>query len=140
MRTDSTASLVTEGLLGDRYVTIKRGLTGSPLRPDSTIPAAPAVAMTEMVERGTDLLDTLNGVAGEMRGIIDQVKEGKGTVGKLIKDPALYDNVNATVARLNAMAGSIQAGNGTAGKFLTSDELYTKVNATVDNVNDVSAR
>jgi phospholipid/cholesterol/gamma-HCH transport system substrate-binding protein len=137
VRTDSTASLVTEGLLGDRYVTIKRGLTGSALQANSTIPGAPAVAMTEMVERGTDLLDTLNSVSGDLRGIIDQVQQGKGTVGKLIKDPALYDNVNSTVERLNAMAGSIQAGNGTAGKFLTSDELYTKVNTTVDNVNDV---
>jgi phospholipid/cholesterol/gamma-HCH transport system substrate-binding protein len=137
VRTDSTASLVTEGLLGDRYVTIKRGLTGDALKANSTIPGAPAVAMTEMVERGTDLLDTLNSVSGDLRGIIDQVQQGKGTVGKLIKDPALYDNVNATVSRLNTMVGSIQAGNGTAGKFLTSDELYTKVNTTVDNVNDV---
>lgn len=137
VRTDSTASLVTEGLLGDRYVTIKRGLGGEELKPNSTIPGAPAVAMTEMVERGTDLLDTLNSVSGDLRGIINEVQQGKGTVGKLIKDPALYDNVNSTVARLNAMAGSIQAGNGTAGKFLTSDELYTKVNTTVDNVNDV---
>ena len=137
VRTDSTASLVTEGLLGDRYVTIKRGLTGSALQSNSTIPGAPAVAMTEMVERGTDLLTTLNTVSGELQGIVDQVQQGKGTVGKLIKDPALYDNVNSAVVRLNAMVGSIQAGKGTAGKFLTSDELYSKVNATVDNVNDV---
>jgi phospholipid/cholesterol/gamma-HCH transport system substrate-binding protein len=137
VRTDSTASLVTEGLLGDRYVTIKRGLSGSPLKPESTIPAAPAVAMTEMVERGTDLLVTLNTVSGELRGIVDQVKDGQGTVGKLIADPALYNNVNATVSRLNSMVGSIQEGKGTVGKLVASDELYTKVNTTVDNVNDV---
>src|SRR5580704_13055226 len=29
VRTDSTASLITEGLLGNRYVTVKRGLTGT---------------------------------------------------------------------------------------------------------------
>ncbi len=29
IRTDSTASLITEGLLGNRYVTISRGLTGA---------------------------------------------------------------------------------------------------------------
>ena len=137
VRTDSTASLVTEGLLGDRYVTIKRGLSGSPMKPESTIPGAPAVAMTEMVERGTDLLVTLNTVSGELRGIVDQVKDGQGTVGKLITDPALYNNVNATVSRLNSMVGSIQDGKGTVGKLVASDELYTKVNATVDNVNDV---
>jgi phospholipid/cholesterol/gamma-HCH transport system substrate-binding protein len=137
VRTDSTASLVTEGLLGDRYVTIKRGLSGSPLKPESTIPAAPAVAMTEMVERGTDLLVSLNTVSGELRGIVDQVKDGQGTVGKLIADPALYNNVNATVSRLNSMVGSIQEGKGTVGKLVASDELYTKANTTVDNVNDV---
>src|ERR1700728_2229357 len=137
VRTDSTASLVTEGLLGDRYVTIKRGFSGSPLKPEWTISGAAGGARTETGERRPDLLDTLSAVSGELRGIIDQVQQGKGTVGKLIKDPALYDNVNATVARLNTMVGSIQEGKGTAGKFLTSDELYTKVNATVDNVNDV---
>ncbi|MFZ3218155.1 MAG: MlaD family protein [Candidatus Acidiferrales bacterium] len=137
VRTDSTASLVTEGLLGDRYVTIKRGLTGPPLQANSTVPGAPAVAMTEMVERGTDLLTTLNVISGDLRGIVNQVQAGQGTVGKLIKDPALYDNLNSTVARLNAMAGTIQQGQGTAGKLLTSDALYNKVNATVDNVNDV---
>src|ERR1700733_3361562 len=113
VRTDSTASLVTEGLLGDRYVTIKRGLTGEALKPNRTIPGAPAVAVTEMGERGPDLLDTLNSVSGELHGIIDQVQQGKGTVGKLIKDPALYDNVNATGARLNTMVGWIQEGKGT---------------------------
>ncbi|MGA8409361.1 MAG: MlaD family protein [Candidatus Acidiferrales bacterium] len=137
VRTDSTASLVTEGLLGDRYVTIKRGLIGQPLQPNSTVPGAPAVAMTEMVERGTDLLDTLNTVSGDLKGIIDQIQAGQGTVGKLIKDPALYNNLNATIVRLNDVASNIQQGKGTAGKFLTSDELYNKVNTTVDNVNDV---
>ena len=137
VRTDSTASLVTEGLLGDRYVTIKRGLTGTQLPPNSTIPGAPAVAMTEMVSRGTALLDTLNVVSTDLKSIADQVQNGQGTVGKLIKDPALYNNLNTTVARLNDVASNIQQGKGTAGKFLTSDELYNKVNTTVDNVNDV---
>ncbi|MGC1257271.1 MAG: MlaD family protein, partial [Candidatus Acidiferrales bacterium] len=132
VRTDSTASLVTEGLLGDRYVTIKRGLTGTPLPANSTIPGAPAIAMTEMVERGTALLDTLNVVSTDLKGIADQVQNGQGTVGKLIKDPALYNNLNATVARLNDVASNIQQGKGTAGKFIVSDELYNKVNTTVD--------
>jgi phospholipid/cholesterol/gamma-HCH transport system substrate-binding protein len=137
VRTDSAASLVTSGLLGDRYVNIKRGLTGTPLPANSTVPGAPAVAITEMVERGTLLLDSLNVVSGDLKGIVDQVQQGQGTVGKLIKDPALYNNLNSTVARLNEVASNIQQGKGTAGKFLSSDELYNKVNTTVDNVNDL---
>jgi phospholipid/cholesterol/gamma-HCH transport system substrate-binding protein len=137
VRTDSTVSLVTEGLLGDRYVTIKRGLTGSPLQANSTIPGAPATGMADMVERGTDLMDTLNTVSVELRGLVNDAQQGKGTVGKLLKDPALYDNLNSTLARMNSLTASIQEGKGTAGKFVSSDELYNKVSATVDNVNDV---
>lgn len=137
VRTDSTASLVTEGLLGDRYVNVQRGLTGEALPPNATIPAASAMSMTELVQRGTDLMDTLNVLSGDLQGIITDVKAGKGTVGKLIKDPAMYDNLNSTLARLNSIAGSIQDGKGTAGKFVSSDELYTKVTSTVDNINDV---
>src|SRR5439155_315705 len=36
--TDSTASLVTEGLLGNRYVNITRGITGTPIGDSGVIP------------------------------------------------------------------------------------------------------
>src|SRR5271155_3138248 len=40
IRTDSTASLVTQGLLGNRYVGITRGLSGSVLQTSGVIPAS----------------------------------------------------------------------------------------------------
>ena len=42
IRSDSMARLVTQGLLGDRYVTISRGLTGSVVPPNGTIPGVEA--------------------------------------------------------------------------------------------------
>jgi phospholipid/cholesterol/gamma-HCH transport system substrate-binding protein len=38
--TDSTATLVTEGLLGNRYVNVQRGYTGVPLKEGQAIPGA----------------------------------------------------------------------------------------------------
>jgi ABC-type transporter Mla subunit MlaD len=35
--TDSTATLVTEGLLGNRYVNIARGFTGAPLKENQEV-------------------------------------------------------------------------------------------------------
>src|SRR5580693_1411913 len=40
IRTDSTASLVTQGLLGNRYVGITRGLSGAVLQTNGVIPAS----------------------------------------------------------------------------------------------------
>jgi len=38
IRSDSTATLITEGLLGNRFVSIQRGFSGSVINPDGEIP------------------------------------------------------------------------------------------------------
>ena len=130
IREDSTASLITEGLLGNRYVQVSRGLVGQQLPNNGVLPGKQEAEMKEIMSRVGDLAD-------QMRSVLDQARNGNGTIGKLINDPSLYNNLNATANRLNAIAGSIQEGKGSVGKLLNSDELYTKVNATIGNVNDV---
>ena len=49
--TDSVASLVTEGLLGNRYVNIRRGVTGAKLEDGGTVPGIEEKAIKEVVER-----------------------------------------------------------------------------------------
>ncbi len=137
IRTSSQASLITEGLLGNRYVTITRGLTGTPLNANDTVPGASEVGITAMVARGTALMDKLSVLSTDLEDITDDIHSGNGTVGKLIKDPALYDHLNATAANLDSMSGTLAKGNGSLGKLLTSDDLYNQAHETVANLNDV---
>jgi phospholipid/cholesterol/gamma-HCH transport system substrate-binding protein len=130
IRTDSTASLVTQGLLGDRYVTVTRGLTGTPIPQNGVIPGTQALAMTEVVARASALMDNL-GV------IVTQVQKGNGTIGKLMNDPGVYDHLNGTLDNVDSMVGGIRAGKGTLGKLVASDELYNKANSAVGKVDDV---
>jgi phospholipid/cholesterol/gamma-HCH transport system substrate-binding protein len=139
IRTDSTASLGTEGLLGNRYVTISRGLTGTVVPPNGVIPGSEEAAMKEIVQRGADLVQNLGALTDDFRGIIDQVHKGNGTLGKLLTDSSLYYHLDDTAARLDAMASSIQQGQGTAGKLVTSDELYNKADAAVGHIEDITA-
>lgn len=133
----SSASLVTQGLLGDRYVSITRGLSGSEIPPGGVVPGTEEAAMKEMVERGADLMENLGALTTDIHAIVEQVQKGRGTIGKLLDDPELYNHLNATAAKFDAMASNVQAGQGTLGKLVASDELYTKVNSTVGNLNDV---
>ncbi|MGA8222695.1 MAG: MlaD family protein [Candidatus Acidiferrales bacterium] len=137
IRTDSAASLITEGLLGNRYVTISRGFTGTVIPPNGVLPGKEEKAMTQIVERGADLMQNLGALSDDIRGIVNKVQEGQGTLGKFLNDPALYNHVNNTVARFDSMSASIQQGQGTAGKLIASDELYNKVNDTVGHVENV---
>ena len=137
--TDSTASLVTEGLLGNRYVNMTRGFTGLPLADKGVIPGAEEKAMKEVVERSAEVLGNLNALSDEVRDLIQGVKEGKGSLGKLLTDEQAYNHLNSLLARGDTLVGNVQAGQGTLGKLVTSDEMYTKVNNGLDNVNVILA-
>jgi len=139
IRTDSTASLITEGLLGNRYVTISRGLTGEVIPPGGVVPGTEEAAMKQVVQRGAELMENLGALSDDLRGIVAQVQKGNGTLGKLMNDPSLYNHLNDTATRLDRLATNIQQGQGTIGKLASSDELYNKVDATVGHVENAMA-
>ena len=137
IRTDSSASLVTQGLLGDRYVSISRGINGPPLQNGSTVPSQEEKAIQQIVARGVELEENLGTLANDVGDIIDDVKKGRGTLGKLLTDPTLYNHLNASAAKIDAMAGDLRAGQGSLGKLMTSDELYQKANSAIGHADDV---
>lgn len=139
IRTDSEASLITEGLLGNRYVTVKRGLTGTVLRPGDIIPGKEEAAMKQLVERGADLMQNLGVLSEDLRGIVNSVREGKGTLGKFMNDPTLYNHIDDAVGRVDAMAASVQQGKGSVGKLIATDELYDQLHSTVSRADNVIA-
>lgn len=55
---------------------------------------------TRFVASADDLSATIN----SMQKAIDQLRQGKGTAGKLLNDPALYDNLNDSVERIGKAA------------------------------------
>ena len=137
IRTDSAASLITEGLLGNRYVTISRGLAGAVIPPNGVVPGKEEAAIKQMVERGADLMQNLSTLTDDLRGIIDQVQKGNGTLGKLMNDPSLYNHLNATASKFDAMAESVEQGQGTIGKLIASDDLYQKADSAIGHVDEV---
>lgn len=137
IKTDSTASLVTEGLLGNRYVNLTRGFTGTVLKENGTVSGGEEKAIKEVVERSADLLANLTALTDSAKGLLGGIQEGKGTLGKLLTDEQAYNNLNGILANSNAMVRDIREGKGTLGKIVSSDEMYTKVDKALDNVNGI---
>jgi len=133
--TDSTASLVTEGLLGNRVVNVTRGFTGVPLKEGQEITGVEEKAIKEVVQRSADVLANLQALSENVRELMAGVQEGRGTLGKLLTDDQAYRHLNSVLAKTDQLVSNIQDGQGTLGKLFVSDELYGKVNAAVDNVN-----
>src|SRR6266446_5680982 len=133
--TDSTASLVTEGLLGNRVVNITRGFTGVPLKEGQELKGVEEKAIKEVVERSADVLANLQALSDEAKDLVAGVQHGRGTLGKLLTDDQAYKNLNSVLSKTNQIVTNVQEGQGTLGKLVVSDELYGKVNTAVDNVN-----
>jgi phospholipid/cholesterol/gamma-HCH transport system substrate-binding protein len=139
IRTDSVASLVTQGLLGDRYVTISRGIGGTVIPENGTVPGQEEAAVKQVVERSADLVANLGALTTEVRDLVGDVQEGKGTLGLLLTDPSLYNHLNSTAAKVDTMVAAIQRGEGTAGKIIESEDLYRRVDAALAHFENAMA-
>jgi len=72
--------------------------------------------------------------------IVDELQQGKGTAGKLLKDPELYDNANKTIANVRQLTDDINAGKGALGKMTRDQEFAAKLQTTMNNLAELSSR
>lgn len=135
IRENSTATLITQGALGSRYVTITRGTPPSKvIPPDGVVKGVPASTIQTVVEHSAVLMENLNGLAVNLRSITDQIHSGKGTLGEMLYSDRMSKKLNSTIDRADDIMAKIQSGQGTAGKFVTSDALYNRLNSAVGRI------
>lgn len=91
---DSTIWVNTLGLLGEKYVEIMPGRDFQKyLSPNESLPGNDPIAMHELIDLGKQITDDF-GV------IVSKLKNGSGTIGKLIGDDTIYSEVEALVLDL----------------------------------------
>jgi len=102
LRRDAQFSITTVGLLGEKYIEITPGSLDAPIvKPDATLIGKDAVDISEV-------FSSAGGAMEDLGGIISSVKEGKGTVGKLVTDEELYDNLNAVIKNLREVSEEVK--------------------------------
>jgi phospholipid/cholesterol/gamma-HCH transport system substrate-binding protein len=106
LKSDSVASIKSEGLLGDKYVEISFGSDEADrLKSGDTIPSAPPIDISDLIQKTDKILDTTQGTLQNMEGAADNLKsistkinQGQGTVGALINDKTIYREASAGAA------------------------------------------
>jgi len=63
--------------------------------------------------------------------LMDDLRKGEGTLGRLVSDPALYQRLSELVERLNRIADDIQNGSGTMQKLIKDPALYDHAKETL---------
>ena len=137
IRSDSSAGLITEGLLGNRYVDIHRGTVGRALEDRDEIPGREEKALKAVVERSADLMTSLSSISEQASEVLTDVRNGRGSLGKFMVDPTAYNHLNSTLDNLDQMMADVRAGKGTLGKLVADDQMYNRVNSVAGRVDEI---
>jgi phospholipid/cholesterol/gamma-HCH transport system substrate-binding protein len=130
IRQDSTAQQGSPSLLGNEMlINISPGTALAPQVKDYDIlRSASSNTVNDFATSGTEVAQRLSKLSEQLSSIVKDVQEGKGTVGRLFSDEALYNNLNATVRETEEVMRLIKSGNGSAGRFVNDPALYNNAN------------
>ena len=99
---DAIVTINTLGLLGEKYLEILPGTTGGPvIKPDGVLTGKDPVSMEKITENLASLSESV-------KTIVDKIKSGEGTIGKLLNEDAIYNNLKATTSNLEAFTADIK--------------------------------
>jgi len=114
LKKDSIASIQTEGLLGNKYLTVSFGSPNSQaIHEDDTIRSERPLDFSDLLKKSDQVLDTTNAAlrnvedtTGNLKSIADKVDKGQGTLGTLINDKHMYQQANQAAT---SMAENMEA-------------------------------
>ena len=130
----STAVLGTISLLGEGAVDISAGLGGTPIPEWGYVRAGVAEGSI------AQLTSQANAGINEARLLVEDIRKGKGTVGKLFTDESLYREFDALLGAAQEVTGKINRGHGTMGKLANDPKMYDELEASLANLNTITTR
>jgi phospholipid/cholesterol/gamma-HCH transport system substrate-binding protein len=138
IRRDSRGKLRTMGLLGDKVFDITPGTPRfAVLQEGDTVTVEPTLDYEAVIAKASGAVDDMVGLTRDMRAITAGIVSGKGTVGQLVTNRALYDQLNGTLARANQLLAQLQNPNGTVGRMLNDPTLYNRLSSVIGSTDSL---
>ena len=167
---NTQAQIKTEGLLGSMIVVLVNPVIPQdasaprPIRHGGTIPGIDPFDLFEITDKALESVQRFEQSATSFERIIEDIRNGEGTLGKLVYDPALYNSMVATAnetQRLMTSVGNnaealvdlaeqathgvgsvlskLDEGEGTLAQLLNDPGVYDRVLSTADTLQAVTA-
>jgi phospholipid/cholesterol/gamma-HCH transport system substrate-binding protein len=130
----SLASLGSVSLVGEPAVDITASSGGAPVPEWGYIPSGPAAgSLTEVTTRAAE------GV-GELTELLQGIRSGRGTVGRLVTDQSLYAQMIAVVTVAEQVVRNMSEGDGTLARLVNDPAAARALEASLQNFQEVTAR
>ena len=108
IKLDSKATVISEGLVGNKIVEITSGGINQPGVKDGDILQTVRPIETEDILRSLkETGDNASQMTKDLADIVSKVNQGKGTIGQLVNDESLYRHIDSTMMAFTQSTGEV---------------------------------
>ncbi len=149
IKQDAEVTIGSEGLMGSKVISISSGTENSPTVDDQAVlKAIEPVEIDQILAELEKTAKHAQGIMINLEEITTQVRQGEGTIGRLLTDTELVNNFDQMInayhrtgqnaelftANLAEVSSGLQSGRGTLGMLLADTTMALQIKKTVDSL------
>jgi phospholipid/cholesterol/gamma-HCH transport system substrate-binding protein len=149
---DATASVGSDGLVGNKIVVIRPGISQQPVNEDDTINTHSPTDTQELFNIAKDVGENTRSLTADLNVITKRINDGKGIVGEFLNDGEVAKELRKTISslrqtgdntaklshELHALLVDMRTGNGLLPTLISDTAYAASFKGTMANINKVS--
>ncbi|MGE0392229.1 MAG: MlaD family protein [Vicinamibacterales bacterium] len=129
----SVASLGSVSLLGESAIDITAASKGTPVPDYGYVKTGPAAgSISDVAARAGDSIEAV-------KTLMSDISAGKGTVGRLFTDDALYEDLDKLLSNVEAITRGLNSGKGSIGRLMQDPALAKSLEGSLKNLEGITA-
>jgi phospholipid/cholesterol/gamma-HCH transport system substrate-binding protein len=138
---DAIATVMTMGLLGDKYVEVSNGENSKEtIKPGDILKGKVQLEIKDIVDATAGSLSKVTEVIQKLGSLVEKIDNSEGSLGKFMNDPSLYNNLKESTRALSASLKEYEKSNGSLKQFIKDPALYAKMSDAASSLNEFSGK
>jgi phospholipid/cholesterol/gamma-HCH transport system substrate-binding protein len=146
IKSDAVASIGSDGLMGDKVLTIYAGTNSNRIVKDNDVIASrKAIDMEDVMSSVKTSVDNAGIITAELAKFSSNMNSGNGMVSKLMTDKEFANSITSTLANLESSSNEfanfttkMNNGNGALSKLVTDKKMGKMVDSTMKNIQETT--
>ncbi len=142
IKKDATASISTDGLMGDKVLTISPGTSNSSqIKDGDQISSKKAIDMEDVMSSVKTSVDNAGIITAQLADFTYKMNNGQGALSKLISDEEFSNSLQSTLANLEISSNEfakftvkMNDGKGALSKLVSDEEFGKTLDSTMSNL------
>ena len=137
---DSSVAIAASTLLGGKIIDITKGVSKVAVKDGAELRSAQlGNDIPQLMGEMKVVLDSLQTIVVRVDNLLGGIEQGKGNIGKLLKDQELYDRLNSIGSEMQKLLVDVRSGHGTISKLIYEDTLYQELRSPLKRADAILA-